>query len=84
MANVGAPTEPPIVDALTLVTHAAATPDPPTAGSPKAQEMHRLLRRAQPLPETELIDAPYINEAYQRVLTSDVRYQFAIVAKTSA
>jgi uncharacterized zinc-type alcohol dehydrogenase-like protein len=46
--------------------------------------MHRLLRRAQPLPESELIDAPYINEAYQRVLTSDVRYRFVIDAKTFA
>ena len=36
------------------------------------------------LPETELIDAPSINEAYRRVLASDVRYQFAIVAKSSA
>ena len=29
-------------------------------------------------PETELITADYINEAYERVLTSDVRYRFVI------
>ena len=27
------------------------------------------------LPETELINADYINEAYERVLSSDVRYR---------
>ena len=36
------------------------------------------------LPETELISADYINEAYERVLSSDVRYRFVIDAKTFA
>lgn len=36
------------------------------------------------LPETELIEASAINEAYERVLTSDVRYRFVIDAKTFA
>jgi len=30
------------------------------------------------LPETELIDIDYVNEAYQRVLDSDVKYRFVI------
>ena len=33
-------------------------------------------------PETELINANYINEAYERVLKSDVRYRFVIDAST--
>ena len=36
------------------------------------------------LPETELISADYINEAYERVLRSDVRYRFVIDAATFA
>ena len=36
------------------------------------------------LPEIELIDALYVNEAYKRVLTSDVRYRFVIDAETFA
>ncbi len=35
-------------------------------------------------PETELISADQINEAYERVLKSDVRYRFVIDAKTFA
>jgi uncharacterized zinc-type alcohol dehydrogenase-like protein len=36
------------------------------------------------LPETELISADYVNQAYERVLSSDVRYRFVIDAKTFA
>ena len=35
-------------------------------------------------PETELIAADYINEAYERVLNSDVRYRFVIDIATLA
>jgi len=34
------------------------------------------------VPEIELIDAAQINEAYERVLRSDVRYRFVIDAST--
>ena len=33
-------------------------------------------------PETELVSADYINEAYERVLASDVRYRFVIDVAT--
>ncbi|MGN6125815.1 MAG: NAD(P)-dependent alcohol dehydrogenase, partial [Humibacter sp.] len=36
------------------------------------------------LPDTELIAASYINEAWDRVLASDVRYRFVIDAATFA
>ncbi len=35
-------------------------------------------------PEIELIDASQINEAYERVLKSDVRYRFVIDTATLA
>jgi uncharacterized zinc-type alcohol dehydrogenase-like protein len=35
-------------------------------------------------PETELISADYVNEAYERVLASDVRYRFVIDIATLA
>jgi alcohol dehydrogenase (NADP+) len=34
------------------------------------------------VPETELMDAAAINDAYERVLSSDVRYRFVIDAAT--
>jgi uncharacterized zinc-type alcohol dehydrogenase-like protein len=34
------------------------------------------------LPEIEVIGADYVNEAYERVLASDVRYRFVIDVST--
>jgi uncharacterized zinc-type alcohol dehydrogenase-like protein len=33
-------------------------------------------------PEIEVIEADYVNEAYERVLASDVRYRFVIDIST--
>jgi alcohol dehydrogenase (NADP+) len=33
-------------------------------------------------PEIEVINADYVNEAYERVLASDVRYRFVIDVST--
>jgi uncharacterized zinc-type alcohol dehydrogenase-like protein len=33
-------------------------------------------------PEIEVIEADYLNEAYERVLASDVRYRFVIDIST--
>ena len=51
---------------------------------PDTQEMLDFCAEHGILPETELIAASYINEAYERVLSSDVRYRFVIDAKTFA
>ncbi len=84
LVNVGAPTEPLGVEALTLITHRRSFAGSANGGIPETQEMLDFCAEHNILPETELIDAPYINKAYKRVLTSDVRYRFVIDAKTFA
>jgi uncharacterized zinc-type alcohol dehydrogenase-like protein len=47
-------------------------------GIPETQEMLDFCAEHNVRPEIELIQPDYINEAYERVLASDVRYRFVI------
>ncbi len=47
-------------------------------GIQETQDMLDFCAKHEILPETELIDIDYVNEAYQRVLDSDVKYRFVI------
>ncbi|MCW8311251.1 NAD(P)-dependent alcohol dehydrogenase [Sphingobacterium thalpophilum] len=47
-------------------------------GVQETQDMLNFCAAHNILPETELIDIDYVNEAYQRVLDSDVKYRFVI------
>ncbi|MGV9802736.1 NAD(P)-dependent alcohol dehydrogenase [Mycobacterium sp. NPDC003449] len=47
-------------------------------GIPETQEMLDFCAEHEALPEIEVIQPDYINEAYERVLASDVRYRFVI------
>jgi uncharacterized zinc-type alcohol dehydrogenase-like protein len=47
-------------------------------GIPETQEMLDFCAEHGVLPEIEVIEPDYINEAYERVLASDVRYRFVI------
>lgn len=51
-------------------------------GIPETQEMLEFCAEHDVTPEIEVIDADYLNEAYERVLSSDVRYRFVIDAAT--
>jgi len=51
-------------------------------GIPETQEMLDFCAEHGVTPEIEVIDASYVNEAYERVLASDVRYRFVIDAAT--
>ena len=51
-------------------------------GIPETQEMLDFCAEKGITPEIEVIEASYVNEAYQRVLASDVRYRFVIDAST--
>jgi alcohol dehydrogenase (NADP+) len=62
----------------------AASPGRPNGGIPVTQEMLDFCAEHSILLETELISADYVNQAYERVLSSDVRYRFVIDAKTFA
>jgi uncharacterized zinc-type alcohol dehydrogenase-like protein len=47
-------------------------------GIAETQEMLDFCAEHGVLPEIEVIEPDYINEAYERVLASDVRYRFVI------
>jgi alcohol dehydrogenase (NADP+) len=79
---LGAPSEPVEVDAMSLVAFRRSIAGSANGGIPETQEMLDFCAEHGILPETELIDASYVNEAYERVLSSDVRYRFVIDAKT--
>ncbi|TDO51606.1 putative zinc-type alcohol dehydrogenase-like protein [Kribbella sp. VKM Ac-2527] len=81
---LGAPTEPVKIDAMSLITHRRSIAGSANGGIPITQEMLDFCADHNILPETELIESSQINEAYERVLSSDVRYRFVIDAKTFA
>ncbi|MEZ2392146.1 NAD(P)-dependent alcohol dehydrogenase [bacterium RCC_150] len=81
---LGAPSEPVSVDAMSLVASRRSIAGSANGGIPITQEMLDFCAEHNILPETELITATQINEAYERVLASDVRYRFVIDAKTFA
>ncbi|WP_164108418.1 MULTISPECIES: NAD(P)-dependent alcohol dehydrogenase [Sphingobacterium] len=51
-------------------------------GIQETQDMLNFCAQHGILPETEMIDIDYVNEAYQRVLDSDVKYRFVIDMKS--
>ncbi|HJX79996.1 NAD(P)-dependent alcohol dehydrogenase [Glutamicibacter sp.] len=81
---LGAPSEPVAVDAISLIANRRSIAGSANGGIPVTQEMLDFCAEHNILPETEQINAAYINEAYERVLSSDVRYRFVIDAKTFA
>ncbi|PQP14502.1 NAD(P)-dependent alcohol dehydrogenase [Rhodococcus opacus] len=79
---LGAPSEPVAVDAINLITHRRSIAGSANGGIADTQEMLDFCAEHGIVPETELISVDYINEAYERVLASDVRYRFVIDIKS--
>ena len=84
LVNVGAPAEPLPVRAFALIGSRRSFAGSSIGGIRETQEMLDFCATHNIAPETELINADYINEAYERVLKSDVRYRFVIDASTIA
>ena len=85
MTLVGAPAAPhPSPNVFNLIFKRRSINGSLIGGIAETQEMLDFCAEHDILPETELIDASYINEAYERVLASDVRYRFVIDAATFA
>ena len=78
LVNVGAPSEPLPVRAFSLIGARRSFAGSNIGGIRQTQEMLDFCAEHNIAPETELISADYINEAYERVLASDVRYRFVI------
>jgi len=84
MVNVGAPPQPLPISVFTLMGNRRSFAASGIGSIGETQEMLDFCAEHGIAPETELIAADQINEAYERVLKSDVRYRFVIDIATLA
>ncbi|WP_348790204.1 NAD(P)-dependent alcohol dehydrogenase [Leifsonia sp. NPDC080035] len=82
MVNVGAPAEPLPITVFTLFGNRRSFAGSGIGSIAETQEMLDFCAAHGIAPEIELISADAINDAYERVLRSDVRYRFVIDAST--
>ncbi len=82
LVNVGAPPEPLSLDVFSLIGHRRSFAGSMIGGIPETQEMLDFCGEHGIVSEIELIRADQVNEAYERVLASDVRYRFVIDTAT--
>ncbi|MET9546577.1 MULTISPECIES: NAD(P)-dependent alcohol dehydrogenase [unclassified Streptomyces] len=80
--NVGAPEEPVSLNLFSVIGGGKTLAGSMIGGIRETQEMLDFCAEHQLGSEIELIRADQINEAYERVLASDVRYRFVIDAAT--
>jgi uncharacterized zinc-type alcohol dehydrogenase-like protein len=84
LVSVGAPAEPLSLNVLSLLTNRRSYAGSMIGGIAETQEMLDFCAEHQIGSEVEVIAADRINEAYERVLASDVRYRFVIDTSTLA
>ncbi|GAB3398485.1 NAD(P)-dependent alcohol dehydrogenase [Schumannella luteola] len=82
MVNVGAPPEALPIHVFTLFGNRRTFAGSSIGSIAETQEMLDFCAEHGIAPETELIAADQINDAYERVLKSDVRYRFVIDTAT--
>ncbi|MFJ9313853.1 NAD(P)-dependent alcohol dehydrogenase [Pimelobacter simplex] len=80
--NVGAPPQPFSVEAMALIYGRHSFAGSMIGGIAETQEMLDFCAEHGLGADIEVIDADRVNEAYERVLASDVRYRFVIDAAT--
>ncbi|GAA4604798.1 putative zinc-type alcohol dehydrogenase-like protein [Actinoplanes octamycinicus] len=78
LVSVGAPPEPLPVPVFALFGNRRSFAGSSIGGIAETQEMLDFCAERGISPEVELITADAVNEAYERVLSSDVRYRFVI------
>jgi uncharacterized zinc-type alcohol dehydrogenase-like protein len=84
MVNVGAPEKPLSLQVFSLIMKRRSFAGSPIGGIRETQEMLDFCAEHGIGAEIERISADQINEAYERVVNSDVRYRFVIDAATFA
>ncbi|MGW6128636.1 NAD(P)-dependent alcohol dehydrogenase [Cellulomonas sp. NPDC055163] len=84
LVNVGAPAEPMSVNVFSLLANRRSYAGSMIGGIRQTQEMLDFCAEHGLGADIELISADRINEAYERVLASDVRYRFVIDTATLA
>ncbi len=82
LVNVGAPPEPMTLDVFSLIGGRRSFAGSMIGGIRETQEMLEFCAEHGIAADVELIAAAQINEAYERVLASDVRYRFVIDTAT--
>ncbi len=82
LVELGIPEHPLEVPAFPLAGGRRSISGSMIGGIPETQEMLDFCAEHDVTPEIEVVDASYVNEAYERVLSSDVRYRFVIDAST--
>lgn len=78
LVELGAPEKPLVVPFFPLGAYRRSLSGSMIGGIPETQEMLDFCAEHNVTPEVEVIQPDYINEAYERVLASDVRYRFVI------
>ena len=78
LVELGIPERPMEVPAFALVGARRSLSGSNIGGIAETQEMLDFCAEHGVTPEIEVIDPDYVNEAYERVLASDVRYRFVI------
>jgi uncharacterized zinc-type alcohol dehydrogenase-like protein len=78
LVNVGAPADPLAVNAFSLIGARRSFAGSMIGGIALTQEMLDFCAENNIGAEVEVISADQVNEAYERVLASDVRYRFVI------
>jgi uncharacterized zinc-type alcohol dehydrogenase-like protein len=84
LVNVGAPGEPLSLNVFSLIIKGRTLAGSLIGGIRETQEMLDFCAEHGLGAEVEVIPAEKINEAYDRVLSSDVRYRFVIDTSTLA
>lgn len=82
LVNVGAPPQPLPVNAMSLIGGRRSFAGSMIGGIAETQEMLDFCAEHGIAAEVEVIGVDQVNEAYQRVLASDVRYRFVIDTST--
>ncbi|MBT2734760.1 NAD(P)-dependent alcohol dehydrogenase [Bacillus sp. ISL-7] len=82
LVNVGAPAEPEKYHVFSLIMGRRSMAGSNVGGIRETQEMIEFAAQNGIAPKIEVIRADQVNEAYERVLRSDVRYRFVIDMST--
>ncbi len=82
LVELGIPEHPMEVGAFPLALARRSLSGSNIGGIAETQEMLDFCAEHGVTPEIEVIEADYVNEAYERVLASDVRYRFVIDIST--
>jgi alcohol dehydrogenase (NADP+) len=82
--NLGVPEKPLSIKPYSLLTNRRSIAGSMSGGMPETQEMVDFCAEHRIGAQVEIIEAGYIDEAFDRLVASDVRYRFVIDASTFA